>query len=107
MKLLLISPQTADAKGGIAVWTDTFLQNASKVNLECDLLNTALLRARKNERKRNLLDEFKRTRNIFSNLKSMLKSTSYEVAHLNTSCGTFGMVRDYFISRKIKRKSPY
>lgn len=106
MKLLLVSPKTEDGKGGIAVWTDTFLNNSENAGLDCDLLNTALQRARKNERKRNFLDEFKRTRRIFRNLKKMLKNGAYEVAHVNTSCGTFGMVRDYFIARKIKRKQP-
>jgi len=105
--LLLVSPQTEHAKGGIAVWTDTFLKNCEKTDLRCDLLNTALLRPRKQERKRNLLDEAKRTHLIFCGLRKKLKSVSYPVTYLNTSCGTFGMIRDYLIAKTIKRKQPH
>ena len=105
LELLLVSPKTEKSNGGIAVWTDTFLKNLPD-SLNCDLLNIATVgrRAENGNAKRNMLDEFVRTRRIFRNLRAFLKSKKYDVAHINTSCGAFGLIRDYLTARKIKRK---
>jgi len=106
IKVLFVSPQTEVGKGGIAVFTDIFLDNSAKAGLDCDLLNIALHRARTKTGKRNFLDEYRRTRRIASDLKTKLKKNKYDVAYINTSCGTFGIARDYFIANAIKRKQP-
>ena len=108
MKLLLVSPKTEQSKGGIAVWTDAFLAHCSQYDIDCDLLNIATIgaRARQGNARRNFKDEFIRTKSIFRNLCAMLRNVDYDVAHVNTSCGTFGLMRDYFMVRKIKRKQP-
>lgn len=105
LKLLLVSPKTEKSNGGIAVWTDTFLKNLPD-SLDCDLLNIATVgkRAENGNAKRSMLDEFVRTRRIFRDLRAFLKSKKYDVAHINTSCGAFGLIRDYLTARKIKRK---
>ena len=46
MKLLLVSPKTEQSKGGIAVWTDAFLENCNKYDIDCDLLNIATIGSR-------------------------------------------------------------
>lgn len=104
--LLLVSPKTEQSKGGIAVWTDAFLENCDQYGIHCDLLNIATIgsRAKQGNSKRNFKDEFVRTKNIFQTLKKMLRQNSYGVAHINTSCGTFGLIRDYFTVYKIKKK---
>ena len=109
MKLLLVSPKTEQSKGGIAVWTDAFLDNCSKYDIDYDLLNIATIgtRAKQGNSKRNFRDEFVRAKKIFQNLRIMLQSKSYDVAHINTSCGTFGLIRDYLTIRKIKKKQPF
>ena len=43
IKLLLVSPKTEQSKGGIAVWTDAFLENCDKYGISCDLLNIATI----------------------------------------------------------------
>lgn len=108
MKLLLVSAKTEQSKGGIAVWTDSFLESCNQYGIDCDLLNIATIgiRAKQGNSKRNFKDEFVRTKAIFRNLREMLKSSSYDVAHINTACGAFGLIRDYLTARKIKKKQP-
>ncbi len=102
--LLLIAPLTDNLQGGMVVWTDTFLKQYDKLEIDCDLLNIAAIgsRAAKGNSKRNFLDEFVRTKAIFKNLKRLMASKKYDVAHMNTSCGAFGLIRDYLTIRKIK-----
>lgn len=104
MKLLLISVKSQVSRGGIAVWTDRFLQACDQRQVECLLVNTELVgkRATQLNAKRNLWDEVVRTRRIFRELKLQLKEKP-EVAHINTSCGTFGLFRDYMIALKIRK----
>ena len=106
--LLLISPLTENLQGGMVVWTDTFLKHCDKYEVDCTLLNIAAIgsRAEKANSSRNFADEFVRTKEIFKNLKQMLSSKKYDVAHMNTSCGTFGLIRDYLTVCKIKRTQP-
>ena len=108
VNLLLVSPQSKQSQGGMTVWTDTFLAHCSESGIACDLLNIATIgsRAQKGNSKRNFLDEFVRTKAIFKNLKLMLSTQDYQAAHVNTSCGAFGLIRDYMIIRKIKKRQP-
>ena len=108
VKLLLVSPKTEQSKGGIAVWTDAFLENCDQYGIKCDLLNIATIgvRAAQGNSKRNFYDEFIRTKAIFRNLRAMLRNNVYDVAHVNTSCGPFGLIRDYLTIKKIKKKQP-
>lgn len=104
MKLLLVSVKSQVSHGGITVWTDRFLKACEERDVECLLVNTELVgkRATQLSAKRNLSDELTRTRRIFRELKAQLKEKP-EVAHINTSCGTFGLFRDYLVARKIRR----
>ena len=108
MKLLLISPKTDGSKGGMAIWTDIFLRHCQTA-FECDLLNIATIgeRAENGNAKRNFLDEVRRTKAIFRDLRRLLNSATYDVAQMNTSCGAFGLLRDYLTVRAIKRAQPH
>ena len=108
MKLLLISPKQDNSNGGIAVWTDIFLDNCAANDICVRLLNTAAIGARleNGSAKRNILDEIKRTAGIFRSLKRELKAEKYDAFHLNTSCGEFGIIRDYLTAKRIKKKQP-
>lgn len=109
LNLLLVSPKTENSKGGIAVWTDMFLQECNKYNINCILLNIATIgnRSKQGNARRNLIDEIIRTSRIFRNLRRSLTSDIFDVAHINTSCGTFGLIRDYLTTKKIKKKQPH
>ena len=106
MKLLLISVRSEVSRGGIATWTDRFLNACEAHGITCALVNTELVgkRQEKGTAGRNLLDEIARTRRIFRDLRDALKRETYDAAHLNTSCGTFGLFRDLLAARKIKKK---
>lgn len=108
MKLLLVSAKTEQSKGGIAVWTDIFLKKCRQYDICCDLLNIATIgeRAKHGNSKRNFANEFVRTKTIFCNLREMLRNQAYDVAHVNTSCATFGLIRDYLIVCRIKKQQP-
>jgi glycosyltransferase involved in cell wall biosynthesis len=106
MRILLISVKSNISRGGIATWTERFLKNCNEHEIYCDLVNTEMIgkRSVNGTSRRNFLDEIIRTFRIFRDLKQCLKHGVYDVAHLNTSCGSFGLLRDYFIAKCIKRK---
>ena len=107
MKILLISVSSQVSRGGIAVWTDRFLEKCGSHGIEYDLVNTETVGKRREQStvKLNLFDETTRTKRIFAELKKFLKSgEAYNAAHLNTSCGTFGLFRDYICAKRIKKK---
>ena len=107
MKILLISVKSKVSRGGIATWTDRFLSKCNDHGIFCDLVNTELVgkRAERQISKRNIADEFVRTRRIFKDLRKYLNTAKYDAAHLNTSCGTFGLFRDYAVAKRIKKKN--
>ena len=106
MKLLLVSVKSEISKGGIAVWTNMFLSRCVEYDIHCDLVNTEVVgkRLQKGVFMINIADEFIRTRRIFKDLKQSLRTEKYDVVHLNTSCGKFGLFRDYLVARKVYRK---
>lgn len=106
MKLLLISVKSEVSRGGIAVWTDRFLARCNAHGIECRLVNTEAVgkRATQGTAKRNLWDEVFRTRRIFRDLRQSLVVESYDAVHLNTSCGNFGLFRDYLLAKRVKKK---
>lgn len=104
MKLLLVSVKSDDPQGGIAVWTERFLSRCEQLNIQCSLVNMNLTADRIRTGKRNFWSETYRTHRIFGNLKRCLKAETFDVAYLNTPCGTFGLFRDYWIARKIRKK---
>lgn len=97
MKVLLISPKMENPNGGIAVWTEKYLKGCEQKNIDCDIINTK-------RNKKGVFAEFKRIKRIFKDLKTALKTKKFDVAHLNTSIGVLGVLRDYYIAKKINRK---
>lgn len=106
MKILLISVKSNRSRGGIATWTERFLPNCNRFDISCDVVNTEAVgkRVEQGSAKRNIFDEISRTRRIFKELKCFLKKEKYyDAVHLNTSCGTFGLFRDYLVARRVKK----
>lgn len=106
MKVLLISAKSENPTGGIAVWTDYYMARCENQGIDCRLVNVGMIgsRAKNGTLRRNLLDEAIRSRRIFRDLRKQMTKNTFDVAHLNTSCGAFGLFRDYLIARQIKRK---
>lgn len=108
MRLLLVSPQQEIANGGIAVWTNMFLEASKNIDIKTSVLNIAMIgkRLENGSAKRSLFDEITRTRRIFRDLRALLRDNTYDVAHINTSCARFGIIRDYITAKRIKKKQP-
>lgn len=107
MRILLVSAVPPPA-GGIATWSLRYLEFCKKHQISVDLVNTALSGERGNRinSKRKLSDEISRTRRILHDMKQELKNTP-DIVHVNSSCSTFGIIRDYMcIYMAKKRKIP-
>lgn len=106
MKILLISVDSDEAKGGIAVWTKQYLKGCKSKGLSCEVVNTKVESKTSNNAsgKRSVKNEFLRMKRINKQLRDYLKAEYYDVAHLNTNIGLFGIIRDYYIAKKITKK---
>ncbi|MBR5540015.1 MAG: glycosyltransferase family 4 protein [Clostridia bacterium] len=106
MKVLLLSVRSAVSKGGIATWTERYLDACDQAGFSCDLVNMAAVGkiAIQATSKRNLWDEFRRTVRMHRHLSRALKTDTYDVAHLNTSIGLFGIIRDYGLAKRIHKR---
>ena len=105
MKVLLVSVKSEKSKGGVAVWTNQYLLGCEAIGIQCDIVNTEAVGkiAVNVTAKRNLKDEFIRTRRIIKQLNTKLKQNGYDIAHLNTNIGFFGIIRDYYVAKNIVR----
>ena len=106
MNVLLVSVKSEISKGGIAVWTDCYLNGCKKNNIDCSLVNTATIGkgAVQGTSGRNLKDELARTLKIRKELKKKLSEKMFDVAHFNTNIGLFGIIRDYYLLSLIHKK---
>ena len=107
-KILMLSVRSRKTHGGIATWTENFLEGCRGFENRIDIVNMELVGKRRENTAaiRNLFDEYKRTKRVFSELKRRTEtpSTRFAAAHLNTSCGTYGLFRDYAAANRIKKK---
>ena len=96
------------SNGGIAVWTKIYLDECEKVGIMPTLVNTEAIgkRAIDGNARRSYFDEIVRTKRIFSALKKALRSDAFDIVHINTSCGSLGLIRDYWTARKAVKKQP-
>lgn len=103
MRVLLVSVKSEKSKGGIAVWTNQYLSGCEAAGIQCDIVNTEAVGkiAVNITAKRNLKDEFIRTKRIKRKLNIDLKQNHYDVDHLNTNIGFLGIIRDYYVARNI------
>ena len=106
MKVLLLSALPIHVKGGVATWTEQYLNACDQAGIACTLVNTAAIGkiATQATSKRNLWDEFRRTVRMHRQLSRAFKADTYDVAHFNVSIGRFGIVRDYLLAKRIARK---
>jgi len=106
LKVLLIAP-LPPPEGGMQSWTREYMDwVADKDNMEVCLINTGVTgrRATNPNARRNGFDELNRSRGILDNLHLALSSYNPDVVHLNSSCGEYGIIRDYLCAVVIKNK---
>lgn len=102
LKILLISPLPPPA-GGIATWTKLYINSELAKKNRVDIVNSAIKGERVNNlEKKNLLEEIKRVTSIYKSMKNKLKK-DFDIVHLNSSCSTLGMIRDYICIKKAKK----
>lgn len=101
MKILLVSALPPPA-GGIATWTERYLEYCNTHNIETSIVNIALSgnRGQKINDKTNIKDELKRTKRVINNIRKEVKCSGATVVHMNTSCGPLGIFRDYLCIRE-------
>ena len=102
MKILIISP-LPPPPGGIASWTERYLESRQAKANNVRIVNTAVIGSRVNQfNQRKIKDELVRTKNILKTLKKELKQSTPEIVHLNTACSSLGLVRDYWCGKIVK-----
>lgn len=104
MNVLLLSVQCENPTGGIAVWTDHYLHHCCDSGIQCRIVNTEVALGQRVTRRQRLFGEISRTRRIFRGIRGALTEGTFDVAHLNTSCGPYGLFRDCAIAGKLRRQ---
>lgn len=104
-RVLLYSALPAKVQGGIATWTNTYLKECEEHNISCNLVNCVAEGARADnpEAKLSIKDEIRRTVRIFKDLRNATR-IEYDVAHINTSCGPMGIIRDCIAVLYLRKK---
>lgn len=105
MKILLVSALPPPA-GGIATWTERYLEYCSTHNIMTSIVNIALRgnRLQRINDKINIKDELKRTVHVIMDMHKEVESSDATVVHMNTSCGSLGIFRDYLCVREAYKK---
>jgi glycosyltransferase involved in cell wall biosynthesis len=96
MRVLLISALPPPS-GGIATWTEYYINYFNKKQTPLYVVNTALCgrRASNINYKTTVKDEFLRTKRIFVDYISHLHAFKPSIVHVNTPCCYLGFYRDF------------
>lgn len=105
MKILLVSA-IPPPEGGVATWTQKYLDYCKRNSYEIVLVNIALQgrRGKQINTKRHIIDEIKRTLSIIKDMNNSLKDTNIQLVHINSSCSKFGIMRDYCCALLAKKR---
>lgn len=109
MKVILLAP-TPPPAGGIAGWAERMLQAQLKDGWTVEVVDEKAIGKRQTfgkEGRRNLLEEIKRSRTIWKNLKQSLKDSDAKVVQSCIPAVTPAMIREYVcavITKRRKRK---
>lgn len=96
MKIIYVSP-LPPPEGGIATWTELVIRYLEKEGIPYRVVNNAVIGRRRKQitNQTSLLDELVRTRRIIQGLWRQIREFRPDIVHINTSCGRFGIYRDY------------
>lgn len=94
-KVLLISPLPPPV-GGIAQWTQDYVEYSEQKGVDVIVVDTSLLgkRANVSGNKRIIRDEIRRCLSIWKGICDEAIKKKVDVAHLNINCSPFGTIRD-------------
>lgn len=97
LNILLVSPYLP-VGGGISAWTEKYINYMTEHGIEYHLVDLGFVGKRTLD-KIVFPDEIKRTVRIVKDLKKSVKQFSCNLAHINTSCSRFGIIRDTWCVR--------
>lgn len=104
MEIILLTPLPPPA-GGMATWSLGFLNSDIAKNHSIKVVDTAVKGNRiRNFKKKSRLEEIHRAAGILSRIHFAKRNSDFDIAHINTSCSTLGMIRD-IISMYMLKKS--
>ncbi|MBO5452406.1 MAG: glycosyltransferase family 4 protein [Clostridia bacterium] len=104
MKVAILAPIPPPA-GGIGAWMVRMLEAKLKNGWEIVHIDESVLGKRNTfASKRKFLEEFKRNRKIWKDLKNALKDPEVKVVHSCIPSSTFGMMREYICARITKKR---
>lgn len=103
MKILLVSPLPPPS-GGMARWTQLYLSECSKHEIDVTVVNSNLSakRARSKKRSFNYIDEVKRARRIIKDIKKSIRLDRPDIIHICSPCSRYGLIRDLFCLKYAK-----
>ncbi len=104
--IILVSPLPPPI-GGIASWTESFVNYCNKNDIPCTVVNSSVAEKRANSSKVSYLEEWKRLRRIRSELRQAVRQQKDCVIHYNASCFTAGLIRDYLVLKGINTPVVY
>ena len=95
MNILLISGINEAMPGGISSWTIQYIEFAKNSN-NIYLVNTI--------GGNGLKHYIGRLISCTSQVRRFLKNDAIDIAHINDSCSSLGIIRDFFLAKMLKRK---
>lgn len=95
MHILLIT-QLPPPKGGIATWSQGYLEHMGKTFHRIDVVNTAAIGGRSQDvnASKSLGTELKRALQIWNKTREKMRTRDFDVVHINVVGTVTGMVRD-------------
>ena len=102
-KVILLAP-VPPPYGGIATWMDRFVNTTEKQGWEIVVVDEQVSEKRGlfGNSKRNYLDEWKRCRRIWKDLRKALRDKEALIVHANIPTTTFAMLREYVCAMTTK-----
>jgi len=102
MRILLISA-VPPPFGGIARWSENYYTYFGMDN-EIETVDTSLCGNQNGSKIAIAIGQIIRTFRILGSLSKKLRK-KFDIAHINSSCTSVGIIRDYFCARKLFNKS--
>lgn len=105
MRIMLVSPLPPPS-GGIAAWTQRYMEVGHLWGLQVHIVNTAVQgkRATNFTERVGVMSEIGRTLNIFRDILVLSRKEKPQIMHVNSSCSPMGIVRDWLCMMLVSKK---
>lgn len=109
-KILIFGPykkgQDKTVPGGIVRWLFSFINSPQVNGYDIEVVDLSIVgnRYKKTNIFKRINNEIKRARRINRDTNNAIKNNSFSLAHFHSSCGRFGVIRDYLLLKKLKKR---